>query len=176
MISKKNKKIAVLVFVLLGGIGYLYLVSYISQNSKNTPEWIYIGQNKEGDSIYYYKDIQKVKGSGSVFRVWIKLIFTKEESISTGILSILDPVQTKLILKENPKIKIVKTAEEKELLKIDCENRTFELLEVIWYDKKGNVIFFLKIPSPPEESIIVPDTQFEQIYKVICKKVIKHKK
>ncbi len=111
-----------------------------------------------------------MKGSGSVFRVWIKLIFTKEESISTGILSILDPVQTKLILKENPKIKIVKTAEEKELLKIDCENRTFELLEVIWYDKKGNVIFFLKIPSFPEESIIVPDTQFEQIYKVICKK------
>jgi len=105
-----------------------------------------------GEGLFYYDAEGITRPSKNIVRVWAKIVFT-EESVKN------------IVNKFGVEFSNLK--ESRDLLEINCKDKTIRILSFTYFATDGKVIFSNEFGEKP--SYIAPETINEFLYKEVCK-------
>lgn len=133
---------------LTGILTGLFLLTHISLSF--SAEWVYIIRTDDFSCHYDKASIKRMPDN--IVRVWWKVIFYTEKEITR---------------KEfGDRYKDLEHS--LSLIQINCNEKKHSILETIYYDSKGSIIYTIG-NSSGKESFIPPETIGDILYEIVCK-------
>jgi outer membrane biosynthesis protein TonB len=130
---------------------------FLFANQAWAADWIYYDTAAVGDMLYYDKSSIK-KENESIVSVWTKNILSEETK--TKYVSILKGIHK---APDNPS----RLSYYKKLTEIDCVNKKMKGVSVIFYDKKGKVVYSSPKGDSGEWNAILPNTVGEKLINIV---------
>ena len=133
------------------------VIFFLFANQAWAADWIYYDTAAVGDMLYYDKSSIK-KVNESIISVWTKNILSEETK--TKYVSILKGIHK---APDNPSRLSYYT----KLTEIDCVNKKMKGISVIFYDKKGKVVYSSPKSESGEWNAILPNTVGEKLINIV---------
>jgi hypothetical protein len=133
------------------------VIFFLFANQAWAADWIYYDTSAVGDKLYYDKNSIK-KVNKSIISVRTKNILSEETK--TKHFSILKGIHK---APDNPSMLSYYT----KLTEIDCVNKKMKGISVVFYDKKGKVVYSSPKSESGEWNAILPDTVGEKLINIV---------
>jgi cell division septation protein DedD len=133
------------------------VIFFLFANQAWAADWIYYDTAAVGDMLYYDKSSIK-KVNESIISVWTKNILSEETK--TKYVSILKGIHK---APDNPSRLSYYT----KLTEIDCVNKKMKGISVIFYDKKGKIVYSSPKGDSGEWNAILPNTVGEKLINIV---------
>jgi cell division septation protein DedD len=133
------------------------VIFFLFANQAWAADWIYYDKAAAGDMLYYDKNSIK-KENESIISVWTKNILSEETK--TKHFSILKGIHK---APDNPS----RLSYYKKLTEIDCVNKKMKGVSVIFYDKKGKVVYSSPKGDSGKWNAILPNTVGEKLINIV---------
>jgi cell division septation protein DedD len=133
------------------------VIFFLFANQAWAADWIYYDTTAVGDMLYYDKSSIK-KVNKSIISVRTKNILSKETK--TKHFSILKGIHK---APDNPSMLSYYT----KLTEIDCVNKKMKGISVVFYDKKGKIVYSSPKSESGEWNAILPDTVGEKLINIV---------